>query len=52
MAETDFHTFGWIYDSGRFWTVTRKRANNIKDERKDLATIRAVSKAYIDEMKA
>ena len=52
MADTDFHTFGWMYDSGRFWTVTRKKANNVQADRKDLATIRAVSKAYITEMKA
>ena len=52
MANTDFHTFGWMYDSGRFWTVTRKKANNVQDKREDLMTIRAVSKAYINEMKA
>ena len=52
MADTDFHTFGWMYDSGRFWTKTRKRADNVQESRNDLATIRAVSKAYIAEMKA
>ena len=52
MADTDFHTFAWMYDSGRFWTKTRKRADNVQANRADLATIRAVSKAYITEMKA
>ena len=43
MGETDFSTFGWIYDSGRFWHVTKKKANNYQEDRSDLATIRVVS---------
>ena len=52
MAGSDFPTFAWIYESGKFWTKARNKGNNVKTETKDLDTIRVVSKAYLDEMKA
>lgn len=51
LAGQEFPVFGWIYDSGRFWTVTKYRGNNIAQKREDLAQIKVVSKAYVDELR-
>lgn len=51
-AGVAFSTFGWMYDSARFWSTTKKKGFSIFDERKDLATIRAVSKEYLELMEA
>ena len=33
QADQKFPVFGWLYDSGRFWTVTKYRGSNIEEQR-------------------